>query len=134
VWMSAEEAEFFESNREDASAAKYFDFDVPLDFRISKRLKDGDIIDLGGTKLKVFVVPGHTPGGLALYDADSKTLFSGDTVFSAGYGRYDLMGGDYSALKDSIARLAKLDVKELYPGHGPAKKSGVNVYLSSIHP
>jgi len=132
IWMSTKEADFFEKNRSEASAARYFDFDVNLDFKISKKLNDGDIIDLGGTKLKVFVVPGHTPGGIVLYEPESKTLFSGDTVFSAGYGRYDLMGGEYASLKESIARISKLDVKTLYPGHGPALKSSVNEYLKSI--
>jgi glyoxylase-like metal-dependent hydrolase (beta-lactamase superfamily II) len=42
------------------------------------------------------------------------------------------MGGDADALQDSINKLAKLDVKELYPGHGGALKSGVNEYLASI--
>jgi len=132
VWMSSQEAEFFQDKRADASAAKYFDFPVDLDFTIDKRLEDGDIIDLGTTKLRAIVTPGHTPGGLCLYESQSKALFSGDTVFASGFGRYDLLGGDIEALRSSIKRLAELDVAELYPGHGPALKSGVNKYIKSI--
>ncbi len=132
IWMSEAEAAFFEKNREEASASQFFGVDASLQFKISKRIRDGDILDLGETKLMVIVCPGHTPGGLCLYEPESKTLFSGDTVFASGYGRYDLMGGDASDLQRSIARLLRLDVQELYPGHGPALKEGVNEYLKSI--
>jgi glyoxylase-like metal-dependent hydrolase (beta-lactamase superfamily II) len=132
VWMSAAEAEFFEEDRGMASASEFFDLPVDLDFKISRRLKDGEHIALGTTKLKVLLTPGHTPGSICLYEPESKALFSGDTVFTQGYGRYDLEGGDYDALKDSISRLAKLDVKELYPGHGEALKKGANEYLRSL--
>jgi glyoxylase-like metal-dependent hydrolase (beta-lactamase superfamily II) len=132
IWMSAAEAEFFEEDRSEASASEFFDLSVDLDFRIDKRLKDGEHIELGTTKLRVLLTPGHTPGGICLYEPESKTLFSGDTVFAQGYGRYDLEGGDYDALKDSISRLSKLDVKELYPGHGEALKRGASEYLRSL--
>jgi glyoxylase-like metal-dependent hydrolase (beta-lactamase superfamily II) len=132
IWMSQEEADFFKENRREASAAKYFDFNVDLDFKIGKTLKDGEEIDLDGVTLQALVTPGHTPGGLCLYEQDSKTLFSGDTVFAQGFGRYDLLGGDLQGLRISLNRLSELDVKELYPGHGPALKQGVNEYLSSI--
>ncbi len=132
IWMSAQEAEFFEDKRADASAAKYFDFPVDLDFTIEKRLEDGDVVDLGDTKLRALLTPGHTPGGLCLYEPESKALFSGDTVFARGFGRYDLLGGDVGKLRASIRRLSELDVAELYPGHGPALKEGVNDYLKAI--
>ncbi len=135
IWMGAEEAEFFESDRRDASASRYFNIPAAPDFRITRRLKDGETIDIGETqdpRLKTIATPGHTPGGLCLYEPESKTLFSGDTVFAAGYGRYDLLGGDADALRASLAKLAKLDVETIYPGHGPALNKGVNEYLKSI--
>jgi glyoxylase-like metal-dependent hydrolase (beta-lactamase superfamily II) len=45
-------------------------------------------------------------------------LFTGDLVFKEGLGRTDLPGGDGSKLKESIKRLAGLDVEWLLPGHG----------------
>lgn len=134
IWMSDKEAEFFDSDRKDASASKYFNIPAALDFKIDRRLKDGEVIDLGTAycKLQTIVSPGHTPGGLCLYEPESKTLFSGDTVFAAGYGRYDLLGGDADDLRASLERIAKLDVEAIYPGHGPALKKGVKEYIRSI--
>ncbi|MCE5338785.1 MAG: MBL fold metallo-hydrolase [Methanomicrobiaceae archaeon] len=85
-------------------------------------LCDGD--HLGS--LRVIHTPGHTPGGICLYDAETRVLFSGDTVFTGGsFGRYDFPGGDRSALAASIERLSALEVVGLYPGHGePATVGG----------
>jgi len=45
-------------------------------------------------------------------------LISGDTVFSYGsFGRYDFPGGNVNQLKESIQKLTKLEVENLYPGH-----------------
>ncbi len=78
-------------------------------------LKGGEL--LGG--LLVIHTPGHTPGGICLYDAGSKSLFSGDTVFQDGsFGRTDLYGGNASKLIESIKKLTQLDVSVMYPGHG----------------
>lgn len=132
LWMSRKEADFFESERAVSSAAKYFDFDTPLDFDIDKKLEDGEIIDLGQGKLNVVITPGHTPGGCCLYVEDERILFSGDTVFANGFGRYDLMGGDREKLQESLRRLAGLDAKTLYPGHGPKREGDVPGYISSL--
>lgn len=82
-------------------------------------LTDGAKIDLGDSTLRVIHTPGHTPGSICLYEAQSKSLFSGDTVFPYGsVGRTDLPGGSSRDLIRSISRLVKLDVSVLYPGHG----------------
>ena len=53
----------------------------------------GDTIEICGTTLKVLHTPGHTKGSVCLYDEEGGILFSGDTLFRAGYGRTDLHGG-----------------------------------------
>ena len=85
-------------------------------------LADGDRVG----SLRVIHTPGHTPGGICLYDEGEKLLFSGDTVFTGGsFGRYDFPGGDRTALAASIERLSALDVEGLYPGHGePVLRGG----------
>ena len=78
----------------------------------------GDSVDGGDVALKVIHTPGHSPGSISLYEERSKSLFSGDTVFADGStGRWDLIGGDYNQLLNSVRKLSKLDVKNLYPGH-----------------
>ena len=93
-------------------------------------LKDGDMIG----SLRVIHTPGHTPGGISLYEAEEMILFSGDTVFSdGGFGRFDFPGGSREQLRDSIEKLSKLDVEGLYPGHGtPVFSNGGRHILASL--
>lgn len=68
---------------------------------------------------KVLHTPGHTPGCICLYNEKEGVLFSGDTLFRAGYGRYDLPGGDVNALVNSLNMLLMLPGDTMvYPGHG----------------
>ncbi len=104
---------------------------------VDVKLKDGDKIMVGDESFKVLHTPGHTPGSLCLHSETSKSLISGDTIFSYGsFGRYDFPGGDADLLRQSIERLAKLDVVNLYPGHesiveGDGKKH-MNMVLKNI--
>ena len=43
-------------------------------------LEEGDVIDLGDRHFEVLHLPGHSPGSIALWEAASATLLSGDTV------------------------------------------------------
>jgi len=84
-------------------------------------LTEGSLI-LGTKRFQVLYTPGHSPGSLCLYWRDRKVLLSGDTLFYMGVGRTDLPGGDVRALAESIARLSKLDIEYLVPGHGEVVK------------
>ncbi|MGZ4853044.1 MAG: MBL fold metallo-hydrolase [Halobacteriota archaeon] len=109
-----------------ASAAHFFGARAPK-FRVDTVLTDGAEIDLGDTTLRVIHTPGHTPGSICLYEVQSKSLFSGDTVFPYGsIGRTDLPGGSSRDLIRSISRLVTLDVRVLYPGHGEVTANNVN--------
>jgi glyoxylase-like metal-dependent hydrolase (beta-lactamase superfamily II) len=80
-------------------------------------LREGNL-SLDGLELKIIHSPGHSPGSATLYWPLQKALFTGDLIFREGVGRTDLPGGDGAALKESIKRLAALDVEWLLPGHG----------------
>ena len=67
--------------------------------------------------LEVLLTPGHSPGSICFYLKEEKILISGDVVFSGSVGRTDFPGGSPSLLKNSIDRLAQLDVEHLFPGH-----------------
>ncbi len=79
---------------------------------------DGDVIELGEISLKVIHTPGHTPGGICLYNAPA--LFTGDTLFVGGLGRTDFPGGSHQQLLDSIhSKLLVLPEETVvWPGHG----------------
>jgi hydroxyacylglutathione hydrolase len=87
-------------------------------------LKGGDIIEIGDLRFTVIHTPGHTRGGICLLG--DGVVFTGDTLFNYGIGRYDLPGGDGRILMDSIhTKLMVLpDSTIIYPGHGPESSIG----------
>jgi glyoxylase-like metal-dependent hydrolase (beta-lactamase superfamily II) len=50
-----------------------------INFKI-KYINDGDIIDLGNPRVKVFNVSGHTKGSVVFLDKKTSTLISGDAI------------------------------------------------------
>jgi len=60
----------------------------------------GDTVTLPDCEIRVLRTPGHTSGSVC-YLVLGK-LFSGDTVFAEGYGRYDLYSGDKAQLARSL--------------------------------
>ncbi|MDW5562948.1 MAG: MBL fold metallo-hydrolase [Methanomassiliicoccus sp.] len=84
-----------------------------------QNLKGGETFSTGDHDLKVIHTPGHTAGGICLYDQEHKILLSGDTVFAGGVGRWDLATGNLSDLTASVRSLLALQPADLYPGHGP---------------
>jgi glyoxylase-like metal-dependent hydrolase (beta-lactamase superfamily II) len=91
-----------------------------------KFLKEGDIINLGSTKIKVLFTPGQSPGSVSFYVEEEKLLIAGDVLFQSSIGRTDLPGGDYDTLISSIKQqLFPLpDDTKVFPGHGPATTIG----------
>jgi glyoxylase-like metal-dependent hydrolase (beta-lactamase superfamily II) len=83
-------------------------------------LHDGEGLAVGGTTLSVLHTPGHTPGGCRLYDAESGTLFSGDTLFRGGPGATGRTWSDFPTIIESITkRLLVLPPEtRVLTGHG----------------
>ena len=89
-------------------------------------LADGDEVRFGDETLKVIAVPGHSPGGIALYSASGKVVFTGDSLFRRSIGRTDLPGGNGRQLVESVTeKLLSLPPDTLVlPGHGPSTTIG----------
>jgi glyoxylase-like metal-dependent hydrolase (beta-lactamase superfamily II) len=97
---------------------------------VDQKLTGGESILIGDKQFDVISTPGHTPGCICLYNEETKTLFSGDTVFANGsFGRTDLPGGNSTTLKQSIHYLSKLDITRLYPGHDVIVKENGNKHI-----
>ena len=64
-----------------------------------------------------------TPDAMLL-DAATGSLFSGDTFFFDGVGNWEHPTGSLGDLKGSLERLRGFEFDALYPGHGPAIKTG----------
>ena len=78
--------------------------------------------EAAGLRFEIIYTPGHTPGGICLYNSDEGFLFTGDTLFAGSVGRSDFPGGSHTELIEGIkSKLLILpEQTKVYPGHGPA--------------
>jgi hydroxyacylglutathione hydrolase len=95
-------------------------------------LHEGEILETGSCRLHIIATPGHTAGGICIYDEISQSLFSGDTVFADGYGRTDLPSGSSSDMLESLMKLSNIEIKTLYPGHGAGASNGNTAVRCSL--
>lgn len=88
-----------------------------INFTPDRFLKHKDKIKIGQSVLKVMHTPGHSAGSICLLG--NGFIFTGDTIFKHGYGRFDLPGGSIQDLKNSLEKLSKLLKPGImvYPGH-----------------
>jgi glyoxylase-like metal-dependent hydrolase (beta-lactamase superfamily II) len=85
----------------------------------TRLLADGDIVDLGDRRFEVIHTPGHSPGGIALFEAATGILFSGDIVYD-GPLIEDTYHADARAYVASMRRLLGLPVRIVHGGHFPS--------------
>lgn len=100
--------------------AKYFLGFEPnvIPIHLTKSL-DTKTLEIKNFKLQILNTPGHTPGSCSLYFREEAIIFTGDTLFSSGVGRYDFKYSDKKELKRSVQTLLKLpEFTTIYPGHG----------------
>ena len=82
-------------------------------------LKENDVLTFGDISLKVIHTPGHTKGSCCFICESEKVMFSGDTLFEGSIGRYDLYGGNYNILMESLQKIKNIKQNyKIYPGHG----------------
>jgi glyoxylase-like metal-dependent hydrolase (beta-lactamase superfamily II) len=87
-------------------------------FHVSRRVKDGERIELGDRELTVIFTPGHTPDSLCLLDRKHRLLFTGDTFYPGPIYLFT-PETDFDAYARSVALLARLTPKLelLLPAH-----------------
>jgi len=93
---------------------------------ITKKVGDGDSLEVGSIKIKVFFTPCHTSGHvlyLAKQGDEAGSLFTGDTLFIGGCGRFFEGTAEqmHHALNKVIASLP--DNTKVYCGHEYTKKN-----------
>jgi hydroxyacylglutathione hydrolase len=90
-------------------------------FTVTRGLEDGEILPVGPYRWRVIYTPGHAFDGIVLYEPYQKWLISGDALWEADIASINLYkqgGAALFQLQDTIERLAPLDVKIVFPGHG----------------
>ena len=116
IWTSQYTAERLET-ADRAHIDPFFGSNIPP-VEVTRRVRDGETLNLGEITLNVLETPGHTAGSICLYEPAKKWLFSGDTVFADGsFGRTDLRSGSSDQLISSLQKLTAIPVDALFPGH-----------------
>lgn len=82
-------------------------------------LRHGDVIDLGDRHFEVIGTPGHSPGGIALWERRTGILISGDIIYD-GPLIDDTYHADLADYLRSLERLAALPVSVVHGGHFPS--------------
>ena len=79
-----------------------------------------------GRGLQVLHTPGHTPGGVSIYDGEG-TVFVGDTLFKGGPGATGRKFSNFPTIIQSIRTRPAHDLPSetvVYPGHGATTTIG----------
>lgn len=107
--------------------------------KLIKHLKEGKF-EVGSWKFELIHTPGHTPGSCCFYlpaeasaevDFESPVIFTGDTLFKQGIGRYDFSYSNEEDLKKSLEKLLKLPKDTIvYPGHEEQSTIGKEMEVS----
>lgn len=79
-------------------------------------LNDGDIIDIGGRRIKVLHTPGHSPGHMCFWEKERGYLFTGDLVYKGTLFAHYPSTNPEDYLK-SLEKITELSVERVFPGH-----------------
>lgn len=86
---------------------------------LNAALEEGDVIDLGDRCFEVLHLPGHSPGCIALIDRENGVFFPGDAIYR-GTLVDDLPHSDRAVYRETMARIAALDIAIAHGGHNEA--------------
>ncbi|RVD55232.1 MBL fold metallo-hydrolase [Mesorhizobium sp. M2D.F.Ca.ET.185.01.1.1] len=85
----------------------------------NRLLEHGDVVDLGDRAFEVFHTPGHSPGGIALYEKKTGILLSGDIVYD-GPLIDDVYHSDIDDYVGTLLAMRELNVSVVHGGHFPS--------------
>lgn len=96
--------------------------------RVDRTIEDGERIELAGpgepVVLTALHTPGHAPGHLCFHEERLDWLLAGDMLSAVSTIVIDPPEGDMGRYLESLERLAALDPRTIFPGHGPAILGG----------
>jgi glyoxylase-like metal-dependent hydrolase (beta-lactamase superfamily II) len=101
---------------------------------VDRLLTDGDRLPVAGG-VRIIATPGHTPGHLCLYLERSRTLIAGDALLAHRgrvYGPSSEFSADLDAARESVRKLAELDVRAIVCYHGGVVDEDANGQLRRL--
>ncbi len=87
-------------------------------------LRDGQEVKGDGVTLMPIYTPGHASDHLCYYLLEEKALFTGDVVLGGSTTVIPSDDGDLADYMASLRRLQALEVRRIYPAHGPVIEDG----------
>jgi glyoxylase-like metal-dependent hydrolase (beta-lactamase superfamily II) len=82
-----------------------------------RTVADGEILDSGEIRMRAIHTPGHAPDHLC-YLLEGGVLMSGDHVMGWSTSVISPPSGNLNDFMTSLAKLATLDLRVMYPAHG----------------
>lgn len=122
--IAAHRWEAAQINRRDPEACSVEWLDQPLEeYYVNLILDEGMQLSSGRIDLQVLHIPGHTLGHCAFYVKSERLLICGDAVHAddvAWINSFREGAGALDRILESLNRLAALNPRRAYSGHGPA--------------
>jgi len=87
-------------------------------------LRDGAVVEADGVTLVAVHTPGHASDHLCYYLVEERAVFTGDVVLGGSTTVIPSGDGDLLDYLASLRRLQGLDVRRIYPAHGPVIEDG----------
>jgi len=84
------------------------------DAEVLEAVRDGMPLTVGDQEARLIHTPGHSEDSICVFLPETGTLFSGDTLYRIS----DHLGAYPKAYLRSLERLAGLEVRTIFPGHG----------------
>src|SRR5215831_16356434 len=84
-----------------------------------KDVREGQTIEGDGVTLEPIHTPGHASDHLCYYLREEKALFTGDVVLGGSTTVIPSGDGDLGDYMSSLRRLQGLELRRIYPAHGP---------------
>lgn len=85
----------------------------------TRLIEEGDVVDTGSRRFEVLHLPGHSPGSIGLWEAETGVLFSGDAIYD-GPLLDNIPGADVGTYIKTMERLRDLPVTVVHAGHDPS--------------
>ena len=80
---------------------------------------DGQVVRGDGVTLRALHTPGHASDHVCYYLDEERALFTGDLILGGSTTVIPPDDGDLGEYLASLRRLLELDIRRIYPGHGP---------------